>query len=140
MKQHIEDLVATFNEQICNYRPGIHLDENLIELRVKQKKEEIGEIEEAFKEEDKIKIIDGLIDLIYFSIGTLHIMGVDRDLFNACFTAVHLANMGKRGGIKEERRIPGIPDEKHPMDAVKPHGWIDPEYVLEVMLSDRERI
>lgn len=134
---HIEDLVATFNEQITNYQAGQGLDPNLIQLRISQMKEEIDETLDAIAAEDFVGTADGLLDLIYFAIGTLHIMGVDREMMNACFMAIHLANMGKRGGIKEERRIPGLSDEEHPMDAYKPDGWIPPEFLLKVILDGR---
>lgn len=135
MRHHIEDLVAVFNEQICNFKPGQKVSESLIELRVKQMHEEVNEIREALEQGDAVKAADGLLDLTYFAVGTLHLMGVHRERFNAGFQAVHLANMSKRGGIKEERRIPGISDEEHPMDAIKPEGWIDPEFILEMIFS-----
>ncbi len=135
-RYHIEDLVATFNEEITNYKPSRSMDRHLIELRVKQMREELKETEDALNHGLYIDAVDGLIDNIYFALGTLHIMGVDRAKLNACFMAVHMANMAKRPGIKEERRLPGVADEDHPMDAIKPDGWVPPEFLLKVILDE----
>lgn len=137
-RMHIEDLVAVFNEEITNYRSdkANWSKSDLIKLRVRQLQEEVQETQEAIDSGDFVGAVDGLIDGIYFALGTLHIMGVDRELMNACFTAVHLANMSKKPGIKDSRRLEDVADEDHPMDAIKPEGWISPEYLLRKILDE----
>lgn len=139
MNISIEDQVAQFNEQITNFvppsMPSIDLVAPLIELRVKQLKEEVQETEDALNEKNLVKTVDGLIDLVYFAIGTLHIVGVHRDRLRDAFWAVHCKNMEKKPGINESRRIPGLPDHLHPTDAVKPEGWTSADKLLEVILN-----
>ena len=137
MRKHIEDLVAEFNEVITAYKPGNEFSKELVELRVSQMKEELSEIEDALNSGIEVEAVDGLIDLIYFALGTLHIMGVHREIFNACFTVVHMANMMKEPGIKEERRLKDVPDHLHPLDAIKPLHWISPETIMRAILDGR---
>ena len=65
-------------------------------------------------------MVDGIIDLCVFAIGTLEVFGVDA---NKAWDEVYRANMSKEVGIKEGRPNPlGLPD------LVKPEGWTGPEH------------
>ena len=66
------------------------------------------------------KIVDGIIDMCVFAIGTLEVFGVDA---NKAWDQVLKANMSKEVGIKEGRPNPlGLPD------LVKPEGWKGPTH------------
>ena len=66
------------------------------------------------------EMVDGIIDLCVFAIGTLEVFGVDA---NKAWDEVYKANMSKEVGIKEGRPNPlGLPD------LVKPEGWTGPEH------------
>ena len=66
------------------------------------------------------EIVDGLIDLCVFAIGTLDVFGVDAD---EAWNQVLSANMAKEPGVKPGRPNPfGLPD------LLKPNGWIGPDH------------
>jgi predicted HAD superfamily Cof-like phosphohydrolase len=66
------------------------------------------------------EVVDGLTDLVVFSIGTLDIFGVNP---NIAWDKVDKANMAKEVGVKEGRPNPfGLPD------LIKPEGWIAPNH------------
>ena len=76
----------------------------------------IGDAENTDPEE----IVDGLIDLCVFAIGTLDVFGVDA---NEAWDRVYEANMAKNVGVKEGRPNPfGLPD------LIKPEGWTAPNH------------
>ena len=93
--------------------------------RINMIKEEVGELDEAYKAyvEDPntrklVDIVDALIDQAYFVIGTIELMGLD---FDAHWDEVHRANMSKVRGMKASR-----PDTRG-FDMVKPTTWVGPE-------------
>ena len=66
------------------------------------------------------EVVDGLIDLCVFAIGTLDVMGVDA---TEAWNRVHAANMAKSPGVKWDRPNPwGLPD------LMKPNGWTPPSH------------
>lgn len=82
--------------------------------------EELSETLTAYNNGDAEEIVDGLIDLCVFAIGTLDVFGVDAwDAWNR----VYIANMAKSPGIKPGRPNPfGLPD------LLKPSGWKSPQH------------
>lgn len=82
--------------------------------------EELSETLTAYNNGDAEEVVDGLIDLCVFAIGTLDVFGVDAwDAWNR----VHSANMGKEPGVKPGRPNPfGLPD------LLKPGGWEAPTH------------
>lgn len=69
---------------------------------------------------DPEEIVDGLIDLCVFAIGTLDVFSVDA---NAAWNEVYKANTVKTPGVKEGRPNPfGLPD------LIKPEGWTPPSH------------
>ncbi len=91
-----------------------------MQFRLSMMQEELDETKEAFKNENKEEIVDGIIDLCVFAIGTLEVFGVDA---NKAWDQVYKANMSKEVGIKEGRPNPlGLPD------LVKPEGWEGPNH------------
>ena len=76
----------------------------------------IGDTENTDPEE----IVDGLIDLCVFAIGTLDVFGVDA---NEAWDRVYDANMVKNVGVKPGRPNPfGLPD------LIKPEAWTPPTH------------
>ena len=66
------------------------------------------------------EVVDGLIDMCVFAIGTLNVFGMDSQ---KAWDAVHNANMAKVPGVKESRPNPfGMPD------LIKPEGWEGPSH------------
>lgn len=89
-------------------------------FRIKMMQEELDETKAAFKNKDQEEIVDGIIDMCVFAIGTLEVFGVDA---NKAWDQVLKANMSKKVGIKEGRPNPlGLPD------LIKPEGWEGPTH------------
>ena len=89
-------------------------------FRIKMMQEELDETKAAFKNKDQEEIVDGIIDMCVFAIGTLEVFGVDA---NKAWDQVLKANMSKEVGIKEGRPNPlGLPD------LIKPEGWEGPTH------------
>ena len=91
-----------------------------MQFRIGMMQEELDETKQAFKDNNPEEIVDGIIDLCVFAIGTLEVFGVDA---NKAWDQVYKANMSKEVGIKEGRPNPlGLPD------LVKPEGWKGPTH------------
>ena len=91
-----------------------------MDFRIKMMQEELDETKAAFKNKNQEEVVDGIIDLCVFAIGTLEVFGVDA---NKAWDQVYKANMSKEVGIKEGRPNPlGLPD------LVKPEGWKGPTH------------
>jgi len=122
-----KDWVKDINEMHAHYK--FHeafdkMDEDTLfaylQFRVDFLREELDEIQEALDARDAEEIIDGLIDLAVVDIGTLDLIA--NDAYKA-WDEVHLANMRKRAGVKENRPNPlGLPD------LMKPEGWQKPSH------------
>ena len=96
------------------------LKREFLEHRYKQIMEEVLELRLAIDDKSPEEIVDALIDLNVFAIGTLDLYGVDAD---KAWKAVHNSNMAKNAGIKPERPNPfGLPD------LIKPEGWVAPSH------------
>ena len=82
--------------------------------------EELHETMQAVNSENPEEIVDGLIDICVFAIGTLNVLEVDA---NKAWDAIHNANMAKEPGVKAGRPNPfGMPD------LLKPEGWKGPDH------------
>ena len=92
-----------------------------LRFRLKMCMEEMNEtIDAALFDKDAEEVVDGLIDLCVFAIGTLDVFGVDA---NAAWDKVYEANMAKSPGVKPGRPNPfGLPD------LIKPSGWTPPTH------------
>lgn len=95
--------------------------QKFIEFRHLQCREEVDEFAEAIANSDAEEMVDALIDMCVFAIGTLDLMDVDA---NEAWDKVLKANMNKNVGIKEGRPNPfGLPD------LLKPEGWTAPDHL-----------
>jgi hypothetical protein len=82
--------------------------------------EELHETMQAVNSGNSEEIVDGLIDLCVFAIGTLDVFGVDA---NVAWDEIYKANMNKKPGVKPGRPNPfGLPD------LLKPGGWTPPSH------------
>ena len=91
-----------------------------MEFRIGMMQAELDETKNAYKEKNAEEMVDGIIDLCVFAIGTLEVFGVDA---NKAWDEVYKANMSKEVGIKQGRPNPlGLPD------LVKPKGWKGPSH------------
>ena len=91
-----------------------------MDFRIKMMQEELDETKAAVKNGDAEEVVDGIIDMCVFAIGTLEVFGVDA---NKAWDQVLKANMSKEVGIKEGRPNPlGLPD------LIKPEGWEAPSH------------
>lgn len=96
------------------------LMDKYLKFRLSMCKEELDETLDAIEARDPEEIVDGLIDMCVFAIGTLDVFGVDA---NVAWDRVYEANMVKSPGIKEGRPNPfGLPD------LLKPAGWTAPTH------------
>ena len=91
-----------------------------MQFRIGMMQEELDETKSAFENKNAEEMVDGIIDLCVFAIGTLEVFGVDA---NKAWDEVYKANMSKEFGIKQGRPNPlGLPD------LVKPEGWKGPNH------------
>ena len=92
-----------------------------LRFRLKMCMEEMNEtIDAAVFDKKPEEIVDGLIDLCVFAIGTLDVFGVDASV---AWDEVYEANMSKKPGVKPGRPNPfGLPD------LIKPSGWTAPSH------------
>lgn len=89
-----------------------------MQFRLAMMQEELDETKKAFEEKDAPEMVDGMIDLCVFAIGTLEVFGVDA---SKAWDEVYKANMSKEVGVKEGRPNPlGLPD------LMKPDDWQGP--------------
>ena len=82
--------------------------------------EEYQETLSAINNSDAEEVVDGLIDMCVFAIGTLDVMGVDA---NEAWNKIYDANMAKEPGVK-----PGRPNRFGLPDLLKPGGWTPPSH------------
>lgn len=76
-------------------------DREFVNLKLGLIKEETLEIEQAIENNDKVELLDGIIDLIYVTIGLAVSYGLDGALEEG-FQRVHASNMSKFCSTKLE--------------------------------------
>ena len=96
--------------------------------RADQMREELREFEDACSDDDPVKAVDALVDLVYFAFGSAAAMGVQDEAWKRCWEAVHAANMAKvrEGNLRDLKQ--GI---------VKPEGWKSPNEVIAAALRNQ---
>ena len=91
-----------------------------MQFRIAMMQEELDETKQAVNDKNQEEIVDGIIDLCVFAIGTLDVFGIDA---HKAWDEVYRANMSKEVGVKESRPNPlGLPD------LIKPEGWEGPSH------------
>jgi len=117
--QDMWDDIKCFHEKFLREYtgPGRLLPEDLQEFREITMAEELGEYKEAVESGNKEEILDALVDLVYFAIGTVYLHGFN---FPEAWRRVHKANMQKVISKGEGS------DRGGEFDVVKPEGWEAP--------------
>lgn len=100
---------------------------DLMEFRVKFMREELQEFEEALLVDDKAKMFDALIDLVYVAMGTAQVLGFP---WQEGWNAVQRANMLKERATKKTASARG-----GTFDVIKPAGWKPPNIELVLLLA-----
>jgi predicted HAD superfamily Cof-like phosphohydrolase len=91
-----------------------------LKFRLDMLHEELTEARQAFAEGDADGVVDAIIDMCVFGIGTLDVFHVDA---YEAWARVHEKNMEKSPGVKAGRPNPfGLPD------LIKPEGWTSPTH------------
>ena len=94
--------------------------QKFLNFRMKMVQEEVDETNEALEQKNPEEIVDGLIDMCVFAIGTLDAFGIDA---HKAWDEIYNANMMKEVGVKEGRPNPlGLPD------LIKPDNWKNPSH------------
>jgi predicted HAD superfamily Cof-like phosphohydrolase len=101
----------------------------LLALRVHQLFEEADEFAKAAQDKDQAGMADALVDIVYFALGTAHVLGVP---WHAVWSEIHAANMRKvRSSAPRSAHRGGGWDVVKPDDFIPPdvagvlarHGW-----------------
>lgn len=116
MSTIVADVYALQAKYGFNHQP---LDINKLHFRGEQIEEELSEYGAALSQGDAEGMVDALIDITVFALGTLAIAGVD---IQEAWDEVHIANMAKERGIKPGREQSGG------WDLIKPDDWSAPEH------------
>lgn len=126
--------VEEFNKEVIQIgnRPMALPNEPEHEWLVGVIDEERQELQDAYTDRDYIGYIDALVDNIYFCLGGLVRIGLDKELVEKIFEAIHQCNMEKVKG-KKARAI------EFDLDAIKPENWASPEEkIIEILETYRQ--
>ena len=121
----IESMHSKFgvNNRVAEIAIGENNREILLDylkFRLDMCQEELTETFDAFNAKDAEEVVDGLIDLIVFAVGTLDVLNVN---VKKAWINVMNANLAKNPGIKPER-----PNKYGFPDLIKPTGWVAPSH------------
>jgi predicted HAD superfamily Cof-like phosphohydrolase len=81
--------------QTLNEKPTLP-SKDVIKLRIDMLKEEVKELELAFKENDLVKVLDAFVDIDYVNSGGINECGL-QDVYPEGFRLVHENNLTKIG-------------------------------------------
>jgi hypothetical protein len=94
------------------------IDADVINFRLKFLREELAELQKAYKEEDLVEIADALVDIVVVAMGTAHLHNLP---FDRIFEEVMETNMKKVRVIDQSQSKRGSG-----LDLAKPAGWKPP--------------
>jgi Phosphoribosyl-ATP pyrophosphohydrolase len=96
-------------------------DEDHVGFRFIAMREELVELRAAIDQRNHAEILDALVDLTYFVLGTARTFGF-LHVFGLAWERVHNANMRKvrAASAEQSKRGSGF-------DVVKPEGWVAPD-------------
>jgi predicted HAD superfamily Cof-like phosphohydrolase len=94
-------------------------DLEILQLKLRHLHEELQEIEDGVDAKDLEQVFDGIIDLVYVSLGLAYFCKLP---FNEGWQRVHWANMKK---VRAER--PEDSKRGSTYDIIKPEGWEAPK-------------
>lgn len=116
MSTIVGDVYALQAKYGFNHEP---ITANKLFFRGEMMEEELSEYFTALHACDSEGVVDALIDLTVFALGTLAIAGVD---IQDAWDEVHIANMSKVRGVKKGREQSGG------WDLIKPEDWRTPNH------------
>lgn len=97
--------------------------EAVFQFRFKFMQEELKEFEEAYKDKDREKQFDAMLDLIYVAVGTIVMMDILPEDAQEGWRRVHDANM-----TKVRARVAADSRRLSPLDVIKPDGFEPPDH------------
>ncbi len=101
--------------QTLNEKPTLPA-KDVIKLRIDMLKEEVKELELAFKEGNLVGVLDAFVDIDYVSKGGINECGL-QDVYDEAFVLVHENNLTKIG---EDGKVNKNKDGK----VTKPEGFV----------------
>jgi predicted HAD superfamily Cof-like phosphohydrolase len=81
--------------QTLNEKPTLP-NEAVIKLRIDMLKEEVKELEDAFKAKDLVEVLDAFADIEYINNGGINECGL-QDVYDIAFKLIHENNLTKIG-------------------------------------------
>ena len=90
--EKVKTFMKTFGQEV-KIQPSFSTDK-INKLRFDLIKEELEELNVAFKNKDLLEVADALTDILYVTYGAGHAFGIDLD---KCFEEVQASNMSKLG-------------------------------------------
>lgn len=128
MKPYFDDVLAFHKKFVLPTHETVTLrtlPADLHKFRTDFMQEELDEYVEGHNEGNLQKQIDAIVDLIYVALGTAIKMGVPPAMFQCYWNSVQDANMNKvlAKDLADSQARTG---RGHPMDVVKPDGWVSP--------------
>ena len=116
MQQQVKAFHEAFGHTVNDQPRSPSIDD--IKLRILLMQEELlgkGELAESMEEQDLIGVADGLADLLYVTIGTAVVFGIDIE---PVFDEVHRSNMSKLGDDGEPIISRGMDIDGYPLGKV----------------------
>lgn len=123
--QLIED-VYEFNQKIVKPEKVYSLNEERLKWFKGVVNEELNELEDAQNKNDRVGMLDALIDVTYFILGRVYELNYTPEQFFKAFEVVHNCNMRKKKGNK---------GRGSDTDAIKESTWIGPEEQIAKILE-----
>lgn len=116
--KYLHDIIYKNNPE-CRYDGGPRfLPEEVIKTRIMMLYEEVDEYQIASAQQNMEEILDALIDLIVFAVGTAYLHGF-TDIFEEAWSRVLNANLKKFAGNK---------GRGSDCDMIKPENWKPPTF------------
>lgn len=119
--------VMEFNNEIIGLEVVDKLNTERLEWFKTVVNEELNEFILAHKNNDRVGMLDALIDELYFILGRVQELGYTEKQFELAFNAVHNCNMNKKKGNK---------GRGSDTDAIKESTWKGPEEMIQQILKD----
>ena len=118
--------VYRFNQEIVKPEKVEKLNEERLQWFKNVVNEELRELEEAHNKNDRVGMLDALIDVTYFILGRVYELNYTPEQFFKAFEIVHNCNMKKKKGNK---------GRGSDTDAIKESTWIGPEEQIAKILE-----
>lgn len=118
--------VYEFNQEIVKPEKVYSLNKERLEWFKGVVNEELNELETAQNNNDRVGILDALVDVTYFILGRVYELSFTPEQFFEAFEIVHKCNMNKKKGNKGRGSN---------IDAIKDSSWVGPEEQISKLLE-----